>query len=101
MISRNPSIVWTKLEGKAVLLNVELGRYYEANAVGSLIWELLDEPCTIADIVERIVARFRVDREQCQADVLNFLEALAESGLLARKEAAPEGASDLARSSSE
>ena len=97
MISRNPSTVWTKLEGNVVLLNVELGRYFEANALGSLIWELLDEPRTAADIVERIVARYRVDREQCHADVSKFLAALAESGLLAREEAAP----DLARTSSE
>jgi hypothetical protein len=95
MISRNPSIIWTKLDKNLVLLNIELARYYETNAVGGLIWELLDEPRTVADIVDRVVARFRVDPEQCQADVLKFLEALGKSGLLARAEAAP-GAADLA-----
>jgi hypothetical protein len=96
MISRNPSIIWTKLDRNVVLLNIELAHYFETNAVGGLIWELLDEPRTVSDIVERVVARYRVDREQCQADVLKFLDALAESGLLAREEVA-----DLARSPSE
>jgi hypothetical protein len=96
MISRNPSIIWTKLDRNVVLLNIELAHYFETNAVGGLIWELLDEPRTVSDIVERVVARYRVDREQCQADVLKFLDALAESGLLDREEVA-----DLARSPSE
>jgi Coenzyme PQQ synthesis protein D (PqqD) len=101
MISRNPSTIWTKLDGKVVLLNVELARYYEANTLGSLIWEQLEEPCTADDIVERIVSRYRVDREQCQADVSKFLDSLAQVGLLAGKEAVRTGEADPAQSSSE
>lgn len=88
MISRNPSIIWTKLDRNVVLLNIELAHYFETNAVGGLIWELLDEPRPVADIVEQVVARYRVDPEQCQADVLKFLDALDKSGLLAGEETA-------------
>ena len=98
MISRNSSAVWTRLDGKVVLLDVEMARYYEANAVGGLIWELLEEPGTVDDIVERVVARFDVDPEQCRADVLKFLDVLGKSGLLAKTETVPEPA---ARSSME
>jgi Coenzyme PQQ synthesis protein D (PqqD) len=99
MISRNPSIIWTELDGNVVLLSIELARYYETNAVGGLIWQLLEEPREVTDLVDRVAARYRVDREQAQADVLTFLDALGKSGLLAGEDAAPGGA-EPARSSS-
>ncbi len=101
MISRNPSTIWTKLEGNVVLLNVELAHYYEANSIGSLIWDMLDKPCSMDEIVERIVSRYRVDREQCRADVAKFLDSLSQVGLLAGEEAAPTAPADPSRSPSE
>jgi Coenzyme PQQ synthesis protein D (PqqD) len=99
MISRNPSIIWTELDGNVVLFSIELAHYYETNAVGGLIWQALDEPREVTDLVDRVAAHYRVDREQCRADVLTFLDALGKSGLLAGEEAAP-GTAELARSSS-
>jgi hypothetical protein len=89
MILRNPGIIWTKVEGNVVMLSIELARYYEANTVGSLIWDLLDKPCTVDEIVEQVVARYRVEHEQCRTDVLKFLDTLEQRGLLAGNKTVP------------
>jgi hypothetical protein len=89
-VSRNQSTLWTKLDNKLVLLDIELGRYYEANALGSLIWEMIEEPRTVAGIVEQIVSRYRVDHEQGRSDVLKYLGDLSAAGLIVMDESAHE-----------
>jgi hypothetical protein len=82
MIARNKDILWTELDGNVALLDVEGGRYYEVNKLGSVIWHLLEEPRLLSDVVGHIVSRFRVDQVRCEADVNNFLGTLGKRGLI-------------------
>ena len=56
-IRKNPHVVFRKLAGEngAVLLNVESGQYHGVNAVGSLIWDLIDGERGL----ERLLAELR------------------------------------------
>jgi hypothetical protein len=81
-VSRVPGVLWTQLEGQGVLLNIATSRYYQANQVGRVIWESLETPRRIADVVARVVARYRVDSDQCRRDVLDFLTKLHAAGLV-------------------
>ncbi|MES2354008.1 MAG: PqqD family peptide modification chaperone [Pseudomonadota bacterium] len=83
MIARNKDILWTELDGKVALLDVNGGRYYEVNKLGSVIWHLLEEPRSTSDIVDHIISRFRVDQASCETDVSNFLGRLGKVGLIA------------------
>jgi len=82
MISRKQSILWTELDGHVVLLNVEHGRYYEVNGLGGVIWSLLEDQRSMSDVIEHVVSRYRVGREQCRSDVEKFFAALGEAGLI-------------------
>jgi hypothetical protein len=90
MVARNQSVLWTELDGQVVLLNLESGRYFEVNALGSVIWRLLEEPHSVPDIVEHVVSRYRVDRERCESDLLTFLGDLSAAGLIVGRESTPE-----------
>lgn len=81
-VSRVPGVLWTQLEGQAVLLNLASSRYYEANPLGRVIWESLETPQYVAEVVERVVSRYRVDRDRCRHDVLGFLTKLHAAGLV-------------------
>ena len=91
MIARNSEILWTELDGKVAFLDVEGGQYYEANRLGSVIWGLLEVPRSTADIVDHVVARFRVDPDRCAADVANYLDALRNVGLITGGQPAASG----------
>ncbi|MBF0543920.1 MAG: PqqD family protein [Candidatus Riflebacteria bacterium] len=90
MFSRNQSILWTKLEEKVVLLDIERSRYYETNTLGAFIWEMLAKPHSITELVEKVVSRFRVDYEQCRCDIMKFLEDLNAGGLIKTENMSPE-----------
>ncbi|TPK74017.1 PqqD family protein [Mesorhizobium sp. B2-4-15] len=63
------------------LLNLKSNIYYSLNGVGAFIWELIQEPKSIADIRGAVLARYNVDAERCNADIDALLKDLAENGL--------------------
>lgn len=82
VFSRKPGVLWTDLDTHVALLDLTADRFFEANAVGAVIWKLLEEPRSISALVAHISAHFRVDRDRCDKDVQRFLEALRGAGLL-------------------
>ncbi|MGH6838668.1 MAG: PqqD family peptide modification chaperone [Methylocella sp.] len=65
---------------EAVMMSVAAGRYYGLNAVASRIWELLERPMTVASLCARLCEEFEVNAKTCEAEVLNFVNELIESG---------------------
>ena len=63
------------------LLNLKSNMYYSLNSVGAFIWELIQEPKSVADIRGAVLGRYNVDAERCRADVDALLKGLAENGL--------------------
>jgi Coenzyme PQQ synthesis protein D (PqqD) len=60
----------------------DLDAIFTLNDVGSHIWRLVDTPTTVHAIVEEIVRAFDVSRDQAEQDVVEFLDKLAEAGLI-------------------
>jgi hypothetical protein len=70
------------LEGEAVILNLSRGIYFGLNPVGARIWELLQQPRTIPDIRDTLLAEFEVDSGRCEQDIRALLDQLASKGLV-------------------
>jgi hypothetical protein len=89
VVVRSPDQVSGALDGKVVLLSIENGEYYNLNEVGSRIWELLEQPVAVADLVARLQVEFDVDRGTCEREALAFLEQLRHDNLLRVTAATP------------
>lgn len=76
------SHVATTVDGETVLLNDETGTYQGLDGVGSRIWELVQEPTTVGDVVETITAEYDVDAQRCERDVREFVGELAAQRLV-------------------
>ena len=74
--------VFADLEGEAVILNLKSGVYYSLDAVGAFIWNLIQEPKTVNDIRDAILAEYEVEIEHCERDLLALLEKLNAEGLV-------------------
>ncbi|HEU0302899.1 MAG TPA: PqqD family protein [Longimicrobium sp.] len=71
-----------ELEGEAVILSLGNGVYYGLNPVGATVWKLLEEPRTVAELRDAIVAEYEVEGARAQADLLHLLGDLAANGLV-------------------
>lgn len=69
-------------ETEAILFHVQSGSYYTLNEVGTLIWTLIQEPQTIADLYNQILTEYAVSPEICLDDLLIVLEELSIKELI-------------------
>ncbi len=81
-VVRSPDQVSGDLDGKVVLLSIENGQYYNMNEVGSRIWALLEQPMTVAELIDRLLSEFEVERSTCETEVAAFLGQLRKDNLL-------------------
>jgi pyrroloquinoline quinone biosynthesis protein D len=66
--------------GEGTLLVVERGQITELNLLGGEIWKLCNGTRDVAAIVEELLPRFDVEREELERDVAEFLADLAARG---------------------
>ncbi len=70
------------LSGQAVILHLNDGVYYELNEVGAHIWKLIQEPRSVAAVLESILSAYEVSAERCEADLLALLRELLARDLI-------------------
>lgn len=84
---RAQSVVSRVADGETLIvpLRAEVGNLasiYSLNGTGSLIWQLLDTPRALPDLVETVEREFGVGQEQAQRDVTQLLDDMLSVGLV-------------------
>lgn len=74
--------VFGEVDGQVVLLAVESGEYRAANPTGSRVWGMLEKPWVVSALVAALVEEFEVTPEQCEREMLAFLEKMRVDGLI-------------------
>ena len=82
ILSRREGLMTADMNGSAVMMDIMTGKYYNLGEVGGRIWELLEEPATLSELIGKLTAEYDVSAEQCRTDILPFLDTLLERGLL-------------------
>lgn len=84
VFKHTPGLMANELDGDTVVMSVESGAYYGIEGTGQAIWSLLAQPISVADLIERILERYQVDRALCEKQVLDYLVTLEKEGLIQR-----------------
>ena len=82
VVHAGPDVVSCDLVGSSALLDMKSSTYYALNPVGSQVWELIQQPTSVSNICEKVVARYDVDPDRCCKDVLALLRRLSDAGLV-------------------
>jgi|HigsolmetaAR204D_1030405.scaffolds.fasta_scaffold00005_20 hypothetical protein len=70
------------MDGEKVMLSIRSGKYYNFGQTGGRIWELLDQPTTVHDLVSRLTEEYDVDRSVCERHVMSFIGQLLREELV-------------------
>ena len=70
------------LAGEAAILNLQTGVYYGLDHVGARIWNLIQQPMTVSDVLQVLLKEYEVNSERCENDVFGLLQELASEGLI-------------------
>ena len=70
------------LDGEAVILNTKSGIYCGLNEVGARIWQLIQEPRNVKDLLDTLIEEYEVKPERCEREVLALLQKMSNNGLI-------------------
>jgi hypothetical protein len=82
VVARNPAVPTVPLGEGIVVMSLEQGRYLELDAIGRAIWQRIDPPCTLAELVDGLAAAYDAPRATILADVKTWLSRLAEAEIV-------------------
>jgi hypothetical protein len=68
--------------GEAAILSMQNGIYYGLDPIGARVWNLIQQPQSVADLREAILSEYDVEPERCERDLLDLLQALLAEGLI-------------------
>lgn len=84
-VCQSKEIDSTDLDGETVMMNLNKGKYFALNLVGSHIWDILKEEICVRDVIKILLEEYDVDREMCENSVINYLELLKNEELITIK----------------
>jgi hypothetical protein len=82
VIAQGEGQVSTVVDGKAVLMSVDNGKYYNLDEIGTRVWTLIETPTSISGVCDQLQKEFAVERATCEQDVLHLLESLVKHDLI-------------------
>ena len=78
----NPLTASRLIEGEAVVLFTEKSAVKVLNKTGSSIWTLCDVRYSVEEIVKKISARYGVDANRAEHEILDSLAELREKAMI-------------------
>lgn len=88
VVVATPEQVSCSLGEESAILNLKNTVYYGLDPVGARIWNLLQQPRTVGDLRDALLAEYEVDEDRCERDLLGLLEKMRDEGLIQVRNAA-------------
>ena len=82
VLQRTTNQLSSNVDGEIILLDVNSGEYVNLNSVGTYIWNCLEHPHSIKQIIDLLVTEFDVARDLCESDTKPFIEELISLNLI-------------------
>jgi hypothetical protein len=84
MFRRNQKLIGANIDDELIMMSVEHGQYYGLGGIAPRVWELLETPHSLDQLVAHILEEFEVERGVCEQDMTQFLEQMEQLGLVER-----------------
>jgi hypothetical protein len=86
IIYRDPEVIAAEADQDLIMVSVATGHYYGVSDVARDIWDAIERPKRVSDLIDDLTAAYDIDSSSCKDQTLSFLEALLNEGLLQVKD---------------
>ena len=76
LITRVKNELTSELDGEVIMMNTDIGKYFNFNKTASAIWIFLEKPATFEKLCDYLVSIFDISREQCDNEALEFIKQM-------------------------
>ena len=73
--------VFRDLDGEAVILHLDSGRYFGLNTVGTRIWQLLEQDGRLTAVLDDLRAEYEAAPDVLERDLLDLVGRLVDARL--------------------
>jgi len=82
IVKKSANQVSCVLNEEVAVLNLDQALYFGLKGVAAHIWDMLEEPRSVAEICDDVMTQFDVASDVCRADVSRFVISLRNAGLV-------------------
>lgn len=82
VVIRNNNIDVIEIDSEKVMMDLNKGRYFSLNKVGSRIWDMLEDEIIVQDLINLLRNEYDVNYEECEEKVVDYLNDLYKGGLI-------------------
>ncbi len=82
IVAVSPRQISSAMGAEQAILQLDSGKYFGLNPVGSRVWQLLATPRPVSEILATLLAEYEVPADRCRADLVALLEKLRAAGLI-------------------
>ena len=86
---RGANVVRETFDQEVVIVNLETGNYYSLEGIAGVLWTLLEDGATEAQLSRELLARYQTDEATVTRDLQNFLTGLVDEKLVSRNDNPP------------
>jgi hypothetical protein len=82
ILQRKRDMLFNEIDGEVVMLSIENSEYYGMDKIGSRIWELLEQPLSLNELLGKLMEEYEVSDQKCKDDTLAFINKLKDKKLI-------------------
>jgi hypothetical protein len=86
IIQREPEVMAAEADQDLIMVSIATGYYYGISDVAREIWDAIERPKRVSDLVHDLTTTYHIDPPSCEDQTLSFLKALLEEGLVQVKD---------------
>nr|WP_321356420.1 PqqD family peptide modification chaperone [uncultured Draconibacterium sp.] len=79
---KDDQLLVSQLGEDLVIMDMANGTYLSLNKTARIIWELVETPVKIEDIVRSLMSRFSIEEKTCTFETISFLSKIANQKAL-------------------
>ena len=85
IVSQCEGNIVSNMGEEKVMLSVQNGKYYNLGEIGGEIWDLIESPKSVNEVISSLLNVYDVTQAECEEQVLSFLEHLFNEKLIELK----------------
>lgn len=82
IVVRTNNVLATDLDDETIIMSIEQGTYYGVKQTARRIWELVEKPRSVYDLIALLSQEYRVEPEVCGPETITFLQELIQEGII-------------------
>ena len=64
------------------IMNEKTKKFFMMNEIGNRVWDLIEKPRKVSDIIKVLISEYKVDYKKCEESIIRFLSNLKSVNLI-------------------